>query len=62
MACRVRPCGGATGHFSIRVSGYINEFDTTIEVDGDTREGTPINLKRDLGLDDNNIVANVGFT
>lgn len=48
--------------FSIRISGYINRFNTTVKVDGDTRQGTPVNLQHDLGLDDNNPVANIGLT
>lgn len=48
--------------FSIRISGYANQFDTTVRVDGETQQGTPIDLKHDLGLDDSNLVANIGFT
>ncbi len=47
--------------FSIRVSGYLSEFDLTMEADGSTQAGTPVNLKHDLGLDDNKVVANVEF-
>ena len=48
--------------FSFRVGGYITQFDTKIRADGETDEGTRIDLQRDLGMDQDNIVAFVGAT
>ncbi len=48
--------------FSFRLSGYVSKFDTEIRADGETERGTPIDLERDLGLDNDNIIANLGLT
>lgn len=48
--------------FSVRVSGYLNRFDTDVRADGNTARGNEINLKRDLGLDDNKAIAYIGAT
>ena len=48
--------------FSAHVSGYITSFDTEIRADGEGKRGTEIDLHRDLGLGDDNLIANVGFT
>lgn len=48
--------------FSARISGYVTSFDTELRADGDGRQGTDINLHRDLGLGNDNVVANVGLT
>lgn len=48
--------------FSVRVSGYISRFDTDMRADGDTARGTQIDLRRDLGLDDEKAIAYVGLT
>ena len=48
--------------FSARIGGYITEFDTKVRADGQTEEGTSIDLQRDLGLDPNNVVAVIGAT
>ncbi len=62
MAGTPSPGCRAPRHLQRTNRGYISEFDTTLKVDGQTRAGTPVDLKHDLGLDDNNVVANVGFT
>lgn len=46
--------------FNIRVGGYISKFDTELSADGETSRGTRIDLHRDLGLDQDNIIAFVG--
>jgi hypothetical protein len=43
--------------FSARVGGYITQFDTKIRADGQTDQGTRIDLERDLGMDQSNTVA-----
>lgn len=48
--------------FSVRISGYVTSFDTELRADGEGRQGTNIDLHRDLGLGDDNLVANIGFT
>ncbi|WP_457095840.1 hypothetical protein [Lysobacter sp. P5_B9] len=48
--------------FSVRLSGYVSTFDTSIRADGETERGTPVDLHRDLGLDKDNIIANIGLT
>lgn len=45
--------------FSARIGGYITRFDTDVRADGETQNGTPLNLDRDLGLDDSNTIAYV---
>ncbi|HEY0335585.1 MAG TPA: hypothetical protein VGC74_18090 [Stenotrophomonas sp.] len=48
--------------FSVRASGYVTSFDTEIRADGEIGRGTQVNLHRDLGLDESNIIANFGLT
>lgn len=48
--------------FSGRIGGYITEFDTELRADGETEQGTRVDLKRDLGLDESNTIAIVGLT
>lgn len=48
--------------FSVSVGSYVNTFDTTIRADGESSDGTEINLKRDLGLDNDNALGFVGLT
>ncbi|WP_372016287.1 hypothetical protein [Pseudoxanthomonas sp. 10H] len=48
--------------FSFRVGGYITEFDTKVRADGQTGDGTNIDLERDLGMNQSNTVAFVGAT
>src|SRR5262245_11558580 len=48
--------------FSVRLSGYVSKFDTELRADGETERGTPVDLHRDLGLDNDNIIANIGAT
>lgn len=46
--------------FNIRVGGYISKFDTELSADGETSRGTRVDLHRDLGLDQDNVIAFVG--
>lgn len=48
--------------FSVRVSGYVTQFDTTVRANGEGQRGTDIDLNNDLGLDSDNIIALVGLT
>ncbi|MGH8038168.1 MAG: hypothetical protein ACREPD_10530 [Stenotrophomonas sp.] len=48
--------------FSVRVGGYITDFDTRVRADGQTGEGTRIDLNRDLGLDNNNAIGVVALS
>lgn len=48
--------------FSVRVTGYVTDFDTDLRADGTTDTGTRIDLQRDLGLDKNNTIASIGLT
>ncbi|HEY9254323.1 MAG TPA: hypothetical protein VIP30_07290 [Stenotrophomonas sp.] len=48
--------------FSVRLTGYVTDFDTKLRADGQTDAGTRIDLQRDLGLDKNNTIASVGAT
>ncbi len=48
--------------FSGRIGGYITEFDTELTADGENEEGTRLDVKRDLGLDESNTIAIVGLT
>jgi len=48
--------------FSFRIGGYITDFDTQVRADGETDNGTEVDLQRDLGLDKSNTVANIGAT
>ena len=48
--------------FSVRVGGYITNFDTRMRADGQGDTGTRIDLHRDLGLDNSDAIAFVGLT
>lgn len=48
--------------FSVRIGGYTSSFDTEIRANGETTEGTEIDLERDLDMDPDNLVGFVGFT
>ena len=48
--------------FSARLGGYITDFDTKVRADGQTDDGTRIDLERDLGLDQSNTVAMAGLS
>ena len=48
--------------FSGKIGGYITDFDTEVRADGETAAGTPIDLNRDLGLDNSNTIGDVGLT
>ena len=48
--------------FSGKIGGYITDFDTEVRADGETAAGTPIDLNRDLGLDNSNTIGYVGLT
>ncbi|KAF1694602.1 hypothetical protein [Pseudoxanthomonas koreensis] len=46
--------------FSARIGGYVTDFDTKMRADGETDEGTRIDLNRDLGIGQDNVIAIVG--
>jgi len=48
--------------FSARLGGYVTQFNTEVRADGETDQGTPVDLRRDLGLDSDNIIANMGLS
>lgn len=48
--------------FSVRIGGYTSSFDTELRANGETTEGTEIDLDRDLDMDPDNVVGFVGFT
>ena len=48
--------------FSARIGGYVNHFDTEVRADGETSAGTPIDLERDLGLEQDEVIGYVGVT
>lgn len=48
--------------FSARIGGYVTQFDTKMRADGQADDGTNIDLERDLGIDQNNVIAIVGAT
>lgn len=48
--------------FSVRVSGYVTRFDTQVRADGETRRGSRVDLRRDLGLDGDDVIALAGVT
>lgn len=48
--------------FSVRVGGYVTNFDTKLRADGRTGNGTQLDLHRDLGLEKSNAIAIVGLT
>jgi hypothetical protein len=43
--------------FSARIGGYITDFDTDMRADGQSGDGTRIDLQRDLGIDQSNAIA-----
>lgn len=45
--------------FSVRLGGYVTEFDTDVRADGETESGTRVDLHRDLGLENNDAIAYV---
>ena len=48
--------------FNARIGGYVNHFDTEVRADGETGTGTPIDLERDLGLDQDEVIGFAGVT
>lgn len=48
--------------FSARIGGYVTTFDTDVRADGETSDGTDINLHRDLGLDEEDAIGYVALT
>jgi hypothetical protein len=48
--------------FSGRIGGYVSKFDTEVRADGESSDGTEIDLDRDLGLDEDATIGFVGFT
>lgn len=48
--------------FKIQIGGYASRFDTQVAADGERSQGTSVNLKRDLGLDQKNTLAYFGAT
>lgn len=48
--------------FSARIGGYVSRFDTELRADGQTAAGTPIELDRDLGLDQDEVIGYIGAT
>ncbi|TQM12116.1 hypothetical protein FB548_2041 [Pseudoxanthomonas sp. 3HH-4] len=61
LACTVR-AAEPLDTFSARIGGYVTTFDTEVRADGETQSGTDIDLDRDLGLDDDAVIAYVGLT
>ncbi|MET0654051.1 MAG: hypothetical protein ABWY94_00560, partial [Pseudoxanthomonas sp.] len=48
--------------FSARIGGYVSTFDTEVRADGETSNGTDVDLERDLGLDEEDAIGYVGLT
>ena len=48
--------------FSFRAGGYISTFDSEVRADGEVSNGTPIELDRDLDLDQDNAIAFLSAT
>ncbi|HEY5852160.1 MAG TPA: hypothetical protein VIT62_15540 [Lysobacter sp.] len=48
--------------FSIRIAGYVSKFDTQVRADGETSQGTNVDLKRDLGLDGDSTIGLIAAT
>ena len=48
--------------FSARIGGYVSSFDTEVRADGVTATGTPVDLERDLGIDQDDTIGYVGLT
>lgn len=64
LACVV-PAAGAVeplDTFSARIGGYVSTFDTEVRADGETSDGTDVDLDRDLGLDEEDAIGYVGLT
>lgn len=47
---------------SVQLGFSIPSFDTTVRADGETQGGTPVDLERDLDLDNDDLVGSLGFT
>ncbi|MDI9238585.1 hypothetical protein QLQ15_06610 [Lysobacter sp. LF1] len=64
LACASMECAAVEplDTFSARIGGYITDFDTEVRADGETARGTEVDFNRDLGLDESNTVAYLGFT
>jgi hypothetical protein len=48
--------------FSVRLGGYIQNFDTQVRADGQTAAGTEIDLDRDLGIDEDTTIGYAGVS
>jgi hypothetical protein len=48
--------------FSVRIGGYTSSFDTEVRANGETTDGTEVDLERDLDMDPDSVVGFVGFT
>ncbi|QSX77111.1 hypothetical protein [Agrilutibacter solisilvae] len=48
--------------FSARIGGYTNSFETEIRADGETSEGTDVDLERDLDLDPDSVIGFAALT
>lgn len=48
--------------FSVEVGFTLPSFDTTVRADGESSQGTPVDLDRDLDLDESSVVGTVGFS
>jgi hypothetical protein len=48
--------------FSVRLGGYTSSFDTEVRADGETSQGTEVDLERDLDMDPDHLVGFVGFS
>lgn len=48
--------------FNARIGGYVSRFDTNLRADGETQNGTDIDLSRDLGLDPDDTLGFVGLS
>lgn len=47
---------------SIQVGFTLPDFDTSVRADGQSSNGTPIDLSRDLGLESSNVVGSLGLS
>jgi hypothetical protein len=48
--------------FSARLGGYTNSFETELRADGETSEGTDVDLERDFDLNPDEVVGFAGVT
>jgi len=64
LSCAASPASAVEvlDTFSARIGGYVTRFDTDVRADGETSDGTDINLDRDLGLDENDAISYVALT